>query len=760
MISTDVFLLEAPSGKTTAWRTTVAVTALLAPMLAASPLKAQTTARTPVTEAETPAAADDIIVTAQKRAERLQDVPISISVIGGEQIKSLGAKSLAELQGVVPSVYVSTNNGFGTSSITVRGTGGGSVSYADDPVASYLDDVYLGRGSAIGASDLLDIGGVEVVRGPQGTLQGRNATAGAILLRSKDPSSTPEGTITAMVADPAEYRVSAAYGGPIGGDVRMRVAAGYTNERGWAYNPVLNTRLGGRESYQGRIVAMAGSGPVKIRATVDYSDYEDRPAAIRYAQTPFNPLPTGGLVPTNPLLLTLNTPLTPAELSRIVDDNIYALNRPNYSKVRGGGATLRATVDLGAVEAVSISAYRLTRIDAAQDTDGLDRTDREGFNSGFVYTDQYSQELRLQSTGQGPFSFILGLYGYTETLTARFRNSNLRYTGTVNILTGIDGKQETTSYAAFADATLRLSSNLSVIGGVRYTSDQKDINRTTVLTDVSTGIITSSVSFLPPTAKWTDVSYRGKIVFKPTEHTMIYASYSKGFKGGGFNLFGNEPAFNPETLFSAEVGAKADFLDGALSLSVAAYDNRYKNLQVRSGVPTGGTILTNAADSRIKGAEIEATIRPVEGLTLSGNASYTDAVFSSFPGAQDVFGVPTDASGNTLPRSPKWQYYLSGDYSTPIGQDWKVSAGVNYRYRSQIYFYHTSQDSPTYRGEPIGELGARIAVKNEADKYEVALFGSNLLNKRAVSNIAVAFSYPVASFNRPRVIGLQFRKDF
>lgn len=701
---------------------------------------------------------DELVVTAQKREERLQDVPITISVVNQELLDSTNARNLAELQGAIPSVFFHGNSGGGRTYVTLRGATGLALNTGDEPVAVYLDEVYLGRGVTVGMSDLLDVAAVEIVRGPQGTLQGRNATAGAILIRSADPTSTPEGRVQLTLADPQEVRGQAAISGPIAGALSGRLAVGYVNERGWAKNTLTGKHIGGAETHQGRIVlAYQPEGRLDVRLAGDYSRISNQPAIVRWGATTFNPSPNGALVPAG--TATPHLPLPEPERSRILDDYEFALNPGSFTTVQAGGLSGRITYALDGIDIVSVSGWRQTQVRGLNDSDGLGEP-RMGYNTNVDLSEQWSQELRLQSSGEGRFSWILGLYGYTEDQFYETNIYNLRFTLPTATVTQYIGDIETNSWAAFADATFDLTEQLSLIGGVRYTEDERRIDGLIVARNLTTGAPPTTTVYAPPATKWDDVSYRAKLVWNPSDNLMMFAGYGRGFRSGGYNPFAVQPPFAPEVNKSLEAGLKGDFLDRRLSVSLAAYRNLYKNLQLRAGVPTGGAIITNAADSRIKGLEVEFTARPTDTLRISGNFAYTDAVFTSFPRARDIFDREVDASGNRLPRTPKWQYFLSAAKDFELGDGGVVTAEVNYRWRGRVYFYFTDQNAPTWQDEAGDELGARVSWQDAGELWQVALFGTNLTNSRIINTAAVTFSYPQVGFNKPRVVGVSVERRF
>lgn len=738
-----------------------ALAAVLA--LAAAPAHAQdgsaqeTRSATPVTP-EAPTDADeqanaqtdtsDIVVTAQKREERLRDVPIAISVVNNALLASTNSRNFAELQGTIPSVYFAGNSGGGRTYITLRGATGLALNTGDEPVAIYMDDVYLARGVTVGMSDLLDVGTIEIVRGPQGTLQGRNATAGAILLRSADPTAKFQGRLTAGISDPLEFRAQGALSGPIGDTgLRARVALGYVNDRGWAYNPATRRHIGGAESFQGRGVLTYDDGPLSSRLVVDYSHVRNEPAIFRYAATTFSTTP-GALVKTP----TPNTPLPEATRRAIFDDDRISLNPGTNTLVETGGVSSRLTYELDGVDIVSVTGIRRAIVSGTNDSDGLD-TVQQGYNQIRDVSNSVTQELRLQSATSGPISWIVGFYYFNEHQEFDDNIYNLRFTVPTNTVTRYLGTQDTDSYAAFADATFNLTSRLQVIGGVRYTNDEKKFDALILPTNLDTRVTTRTV-YAPRAATWEDTSYRGKLVWKPTDELMLYGGYGKGFRAGGYNPFAVQAPYAPETNKSAEIGAKGELLDRRLSFSLAAYRNEYSNLQLRAGVPTGGAIITNAADSLIKGVEVEVSARVGNGFRLTANGAYTDAYFTSFPTARDTLDRPVDASGNKLPRVPEWQFFVAAEKDFTINDGLELTAEANYRWRDRIYFFFTDQNAQPWQDPPGGELGARISLHTPDARRSLSLFATNILDQRIINTAAVTFSYPQVGLNKPRVIGL------
>ncbi|HVY83671.1 MAG TPA: TonB-dependent receptor [Caulobacterales bacterium] len=733
------------------------IASVLALALATTPALAQEAQPAPQASSTQPTASDEVVVTAQKRTERLLDVPIAISVVDPALLQNTNARNLSELQGVMPSVFIASNHGGGKTYVTIRGATGTALNTGDEPVAIYMDDVYQARGVTIGMVDLLDVQSVEIVRGPQGTLQGRNATAGAILLTSADPTPDFQGYLTASVASPQEVRAQGAVSGPLGGGFEGRVALGYVDERGWMHNLATNDWDGGAQSMQGRgVLKYDNGGAFDARLVYEHTFITNEPALFRYAATQGNPSPTGPYVLAG--TATPDTPLPADQYDQIFNHNRMFVDPGTSTRVLTDGATARMSYDFGGAELISVTGWRKVAVSGLNDSDGLATMPRQGYNQNHDTSREYSQELRLQSTGAGPLSWIVGLYAFDEHQFYLDDIFNLRFSVATNTRTRYTGTIDTKSYAAFGDATYHLTDQLSVVGGVRYTQDDKDLASQILTTNLDTSV-TTTVNYQSHGDTWSDTTYRAKLVYKPDDNLMFYASYGTGFRAGGYNPFAVQVPYNPEGSRSTEIGAKGSIFDRRLTYSVAAYHNSYTNLQLRAGVPTGGAIITNAGAARVNGLEVEFEARPDPQTRLIGNFAYTDAIFTSFKNAVDPFNHFVDATGNTLVRTPKWQYFFSGERDFSVGA-LDFTAELNYRWRDKVYFYFTDQDSPTWQGAAGGELGARLTLHGRDDVWTASLYGTNLTNERLINSSNVTFSYPLAGLNKPRSIGISVERHF
>ncbi|HEY8572273.1 TonB-dependent receptor [Phenylobacterium sp.] len=703
------------------------------------------------------AAIEEVVVTAQRREQMLIDVPISISSVSAETLEEVGAKTGASIQGLVPALNINATASYGGSPVSIRGTSG--LGGGEDPVAVYVDDIYTSSGQ-FSVTALSDVASVEVVRGPQGTLQGRNATAGALIIRTADPQPEFGGFIRGSVEDPNAHRIEAAATGPLTETLLARMSFDWLNEEGWATNLFDGRNMGGIRMHNVRTVLLwEPNDAARVRLAVNYQDRIVSQPTVRWAQTNISP-PPGPVTPVG--TQTPHIPLPRDVADRFLEGNLVNLNIEPRNHLRTPSVALNMQYDFGPVALVSVTGASNFTNEGVNDSDSLPMTDRQGRNYAKYTGSSVSQELRLQSNGENLVDWIVGLYYARYQNTMNFHIVNERLSVAFNQLSHFESHQTNPNWAVFADATWHVTDQLSVTGGVRYTEDTKDFRNVWRSLNTDTGVQINRLAFAAPERTWTDTSYRAKVAWEPSDDLMAYLSYSKGFKGGGYNSFGvgPQPGYSPEIMISWEVGVKAYLWDRRAFVAAAAYDNEYDNLQVTSGVPTGGVVITNAAAAKIQGFEVEGELRPTENWVFTGNVAYIDGVFSSFPRAPDILGVQRDVSGNRLTNSPEWQYFLQGQYRTELTDAWRLRATVNWRWRDEIFFHPTDQNLPHLRGEANGELGARVSFIYEPRDLTLAIYGANLNNSRVVANQGLTFSYAQAFFNRPRVIGVQLEKRF
>lgn len=704
---------------------------------------------------------EQVIVTAQRREENISDVPISISVLSAQALEDSGAKSGASIQGLVPALTINSTASYGGSPVSIRGTSG--LGGAEDPVAVYVDDVYTASGQ-FSVTGLSDIASLEVVRGPQGTLQGRNATAGALIIRTADPEEEFGGYVRASVEDPESWRVQAAVTGPLTDSLLARLAYDQLDEQGWATNLADGRKMGGTDMQNVRgTLLWTPNERFRARLALNYQDRDVSIPVVRWGQTNILPRP-GPVTPAG--TQTPNVPLPQDVQDRFLDDKVVNLNIEPKSRLTAPSGVLNLQYDFGPMTLVSVTGASKYTNRGLNDSDGLPldaaMDGRQGNNDATYTGDSVSQELRLQSNGGNSIDWIAGVYyaGYNSKMD--FNIYNLLLSVPSNQASNFLSEESGYNWAVFGDATWHITDQWALIGGVRYTEDTKDFENVFTLGSADSGAVLFRSAFDAPQRTWNDTSWRGKLMWQPSDDLMAYLSYSRGFKAGGYNGFavGPQPGYDPEIMESAEIGLKAYLWDRRAFVTVAAYDNTYDNLQVTSGMPTGGVVVTNAASATIQGGEVEAELQLTEHWAFTGNAAYIDGKFDHFPLAPDLFGVLRDVSGNRLTNSPEWQYFLQTQYLTNIGASWSLKATVNWRWRDEVAFTFADQDLPHLRGEANGELGARISFRHEPQDLTIAIYGNNLNDSRVVANESSTFSYMGAYFNRPRVVGVQIEKRF
>jgi iron complex outermembrane recepter protein len=720
-------------------------------------------------------ALEEIVVTAQKRSEKLLDVPISISSVSPSDLKESASKNLEELQGIVPGITIPGATAYGGSTIAIRGTSGAGTFLEDDPVAVYIDGIYQTSNSRAGTAALMDIASLEVVRGPQGTLQGRNATAGAILINTMDPGDHFDGFVRASLADPLEWRSEGAVSLPIAATLRVRLSGDFFNQRGWARNLYDDGRLGGERSGSGRAVLLwQPSDNFRARLSFNFQKLVNNPALQRWSATAVNP--TG--VAENLASPTPFLPLPSGLQSYYLDHNQVYNAVPSINTQNLSYGALELHYDFGPAEVVSLTGLGRHTNTGQNDSDGLGPVGTNGvsvidsvtgeyrraWNTALITGDQVTEELRVQSVGQTRFKWLAGAFFSRATDDMRFDilDYNLASSPPGDADVGFVAHQIDASQAGFADATFNITDALSITGGVRYTSEQKRFNNdfSVAVPEISL-VVVGPIPYAPPQASWVDTSYRANIQYKLTDDTHVYVSTSRGFKSGGFNAFGvgPTPKYDPEYLYSTELGTKSYFLERRGYVAASGYFNNYDNLQVTAGVPTGGVNIYNAAKARIYGFELEGQFKLDERLSGKANMAYTRAYYTQFANGQGVDGNLVNATGNPLPNSPRWQLYLQGDYTAPLAADWTSHLQLSYRWRDKVYFFGTNLQQ-NLSGAPDGELGARLDFTYAPASLTASLFGRNLTDRRVVIAEQAFFAYPAAYFNEPRVVGIQVEKEF
>jgi len=704
----------------------------------------------------------DIVVTARRTAENLQRVPSSISAFNERTLDRIQATDTTGLQGAVPNLNIVQGRGSSNSTnIYIRGIGQPDALQTFDPaVGVYVDDVYLSRirGNQL---DLLDPERIEVLRGPQGTLYGKNTIGGAIKFVTRRPGDTFRATGSIAVGSYDQFELKGAVSGPITDTVAAGFAVLRSTRDGYVEDRNDDREYNDKDTIGGRAaLAFTPSSKVRIDLTADYS-HDD--AKLNVGR-PVNDLRTFsyGFLPNQTI------PVTDPVGSGDYDwRGATTPGLPNSTKLTHYGFSGTAAYDLmDNLTVKSITSWRKLKTDDYVD---IDATENE-LGDVFVGVDQkqFSQEFQLLYSGER-LNAVAGLYYLNEHVGSHQEAYADDLLGPLFLNSGflrtVNDDLKTKSYAAFANASYEVLPNVRLSGGLRYTKETKDYFRTTS-TFYSNAIIHSlygtTFNFSPDKGKWDDWSPMASVDWQAMPNLMLYARVAKGFKSGGFNGRANSAnetsAYAPETAWSYEAGFKSRPAHG-LTLNGAVFHTDYKDFQARIGdadpdapLPTPLLKVLNVGKLRIRGAELEAAWTPVEGLLLDTQIGYLDADYKEFE--DDRF--PDDSRAFQTPAfSPKWTMRFGGQYAFDIGASGSVTLGAQTRYKSRTALaidntfinYANFADPGVGTTEEVDGLfqkgywvhDARIVYETADKHWAVGLYGNNL-SDRAYKTDAQEFS--------------------
>lgn len=662
----------------------------------------------------------DIVVTAQRRSESLRDVPIAVTAFSADSLARSDIRGLQEVFSYTPNMTF--NQSSGTAQIYLRGVGSNIANFSTDgSVAVNVDGVYVAR--PFGAlNDFLDVDHIEILRGPQGTLYGRNATAGAINIISKRPTRELSGYVRGIYGSFDRRELQGAIGGALtsGGNVRARIAGRWARDDGFTkdLDPRGSNKLDNQNVNALRGTLDGDFGPLAIQLTADYLKQHSNGDTVRvldgsgYADQVGAPLPW--------------------------DFHSARNNLPTYNDNRTFGFTGQATYDLGGASLVSVTGYRELRQHFLLNTDGTEADVSESI----FYTNakQFSQELRLQSNGDGPLRWLAGAYYFHEkvnsvTLLPRLSGMGTRPFPYSTIFIG-DGT--TNAYAGFVDGTYSFTAKLSFSAGIRYSKENKSLHRElyapgAVIRDVFDRAAFGSRAAVrddsPGYDAWTP---RFVLNYRPSEDALFYLSASRGFKSGGANIAATTSApFNNELLWSYEAGAKISFLARKAFWSAAIFRYDYSNLQVTT-FQNGLNAIQNAASANPWGVESELSLKPSPALELKLSAAYLEATYDKF--ISSLGGVAVDASGNRMIGAPKWTLSGSANYVWDLGSAGSlgVFGAVNYRSATDFNQFNFA----TMRQSGYALVDGRVSWTAPRGGLSISGFVKNLFDKDYVRNIA------------------------
>lgn len=697
---------------------------------------------------------EEIIVTAQKREQNMQDVPVAVTALSAETLTNRNVASVADLPRLAPSLTLTQGNVPTNNSLNLRGIGTIAFSTAIEPsVAVVVDDVALLQ-QAQAFSGLSDISRIEVLRGPQGTLFGKNASAGAVNIVSQGASDVFTGAVTGTATTDDEYRVDASLAGPLGENAGFRVNAFYGDRKGYIRNLEDGSRLNNDKSYgfRGRL-ELKPTETLKVDLIASHSISE----SDGFART-FRAAPTGAAVFGTPLTDSL-VGITPGE-----DNYSVRLDKPLFNKSKQTTVSGRATLDLGFADLISVTSYQDWRFQFEEDFD-YTVSDVLGIPGGIVadstyHATQFAQELRLVSPSKGRFSYVLGLF-YADGKTDR----EFERGPSGPVVASWASQSRTESYAAFGQATFNLTDTTHIDAGVRFNHEKVGASFLNRVPNASPPADNATcLTTCVGNAKDSVVTWKTALRQDIGDAVMVYASFARGYKGQGFDIStGFNPrraAFpvRPETSNAYEVGIKSRFLDNKVQLNIAGFWSDFRDFQAQSGIllPDNTVLLTlnNVGKVRTRGIEAELTAKPSAALTLDSAVSFTDTRIMEFPGAQCYTGQTTgcvdldgdgpatvkgqDLAGKRLPNAPRLKFNAGFNYdvflpSAPF--DAFVQADVSYQ--SKVNFDLLGNPLTVQDGYAVvnGSIGID---QNERGGMRVALFVNNLFDKHYASNVSIA----------------------
>ncbi len=716
----------------------------------------------------------EIIVTAQKRSERLQDVPVAVSVVSGATLEAQGGVNIENAQYLVPTLNFRKSGTTINQSLFLRGVGTSTFSIAGEPsVSTVLDGVVYSRaGEAFG--DLVDIERLEVLRGPQGTLFGKNASAGVVNIVSKRPTNDFEGTLEASFFTKSEYRGRGIINIPISDKARSRFTGFYGEYDGNIrnINAGVNDRVNGYKHYGFRgIVELDLSEKVKATLIGDYRKSNDDCCAEVI-----------GTAPTGLGLLALSGITFKGDETRTINQNLVTSTvEESY------GGSLQIDAELGTQTVTSITSYRQYDNREIRDGDfvgaafaGLNQLHDDGPQT----SDTFTQELRLTSPGNQQFDYVLGAF-YSKadtqrTFTRRDIVCNPAPPGGVLLpCTGVGAPASTfpngsatfgsvfKNFALFGQGTFDIVDRFRLIGGVRYTIDQLNVFHSRVspltgpgiqpnfdagvfnggLIGPNGGFIAGPSNGIPFRNKATNTNFSGRagVQFDASKNSTLYATYARGYKGPAFNIFFNLTAVGTgeiaaETADSYEAGIKNTLFGGKLVLNLAAYYAKYKNFQANNPDIVAGVVVTrftNAGRISTRGGELDLIWRPIKGLNINGGFAYTDAKVDQFflpPGGNPAGVVP---SGTPLAYAPKYKASLGGDYTIETGGAVNIVLGAQASAQSkQLSLFDPSpvlRAAGTINGYTLVDLSAAIVDAN--DRFKLTFQVKNVFDTSFASSI-------------------------
>ncbi len=738
---------------------------------------------------------DEIVVTAQRRAQNLQDVPVAINAFRGDTLKDAGAVTVDQVGAFIPNVQVQVDKGSGAPTWVIRGVALFDYNANNNPAtAIYIDDIYQSS-SVMGGGTMYDLERVEVLKGPQGGLYGRNTTGGAVKLLSRRPElEATDGYVSADYGRWNEYRVEAAQSVPVSENIALRLAATHEGGSGWQRTRAAGGKYGAPDRTSGRIQALFQpnerlAGVLKLYANRDQSQttlasataaYDsngnfcapvlaarlDNKNCLSFAQ--FNDIITGavGALPTN---------LVSGNGKRVISSPGNRLDNHEW------GGTLSLDYDFDSVKISSITGASRFGFQQLFDYDATNRRLVDQNDTATIR--QISQELRLTSTDDGPFKWLAGaIYAYNSYKGHRVADlrDNVAIVGLSfkplgvrqqNALINVRYRQATDYAAVYGQVDFAVNDHLNLSGSLRYSDEETRYRDGSFFFPQDNVVLLRN---LDSTAKLKD-HWSGKVSadYKLDTSVMAYAAIARGYKSGGvFGGFPQEPAdvspYKEEIVWSYEAGLKSTWLENRFMLNLTAFHYDHRDLQALTTLPsvlTPGQFifrLTNVGKARHDGVELEAVLKPVVGLTLQASTGYMEAKVTDSD--KQIFSFnsqPLNWKNRRIDFSPRWSGNLAASYDWELTDDLMGGIAVDYNFRTNRVEMQNPVDAALRNLDGYGLLNGRVSLSSNEGGWTTALWGRNLTNTRYLTdanNDGLGSYYRV--YGRPLSYGVSLSKKW
>ena len=700
----------------------------------ATPVGRSSTAASPKDNAEEDSSDTlmEIVVHAQRRAERLEDAPITVNTATGEQLEQAGVTNIMQLSTIAPGVVINSN--VGSPAAHIRGIGTESSGpTAESPIAIYVDGVYYAasQGSRL---DFFDIDQIEILKGPQGTLFGRNATGGLIQITTKAPSQQASLDFDVGYGNYQTTNGDLYVTGGLSETIAASLALQAENQgEGWGKN-LYNGKDIYRQvtdlTFRPKILWTPAPG-TKVTLSADYTDNSNTFDAKRVLPGTAPALSTGGA----------NYGGSPWDTDSNVDP---------YVRTQAGGASVTLEQDLLFARLLDIAAYRQTDAHIQFDDDSttapyesVDVAQREH---------QYSEEVQLQSLPSSPVTWDAGLFYFNEA--GSVEPADISLAGGRNIF--VAARQNVVSAAGYGQATTKILPATNLTLGARLTYERHAINGGEAL-DIG-GVPVAQLGDADSAKSVVRPTYRVSLDHHFSEEVMAFASFNTGFKSGGYQVYSPlSPSYAPETLKAYETGVKTELFGRKLRVDVSGFYYDYKNIQVQSLISNLPTLI-NGARAVSYGLDSDVQAQVTRDLGLHGGLSYLHSTFTSFPDApisspSGLFPVVSgSATGNSLSYSPKWALTFGGDYSFRNILDGTVAVAANYQYNSGFFL----EIDNVVRQPAYSLVNASVKWTSNRRPFTLTLWGDNLTNEAVLTSVVTEnFGTHNAYYSAPRTFGVK-----